>query len=95
MRSVGERSESEYEMYQRMFEKWGTDLRVSIPGIVQSFDPVEQTVTVQPAINERIVDGEGNVSLVKLPLTAGCSNFPPEGWRVCLNDADLSLVMSA
>ncbi|TGE36036.1 hypothetical protein E4K67_22390 [Desulfosporosinus fructosivorans] len=51
-----------------MGEKWGTDLRVAMPGIVQSFDPVEQTVTVQPSIKERIVDGEGNVSIVNLPL---------------------------
>jgi len=68
MKTVAERIGSDYEFYQRMGEKWGTDLRVSIPGIVQSFDPIEQTVTVQPAIRERIVDGEGTVNMVNLPL---------------------------
>lgn len=68
MRTVGERSDSEYEMYQRMFEKWGTDLRVSIPGIVQSFDPIEQTVTVQPAVKERIIGPEGDMEMVNLPI---------------------------
>jgi len=68
MRTVGERTNSEFELYSRMGEKWGTDLRSAMPGIVQSFDDIEQTVTVQPAIKERIVDGEGNVSMVNLPL---------------------------
>lgn len=68
MRTVAERTNSEYEFFQRMGEKFGTDLRVAMPGIVQSFDPIEQTVVVQPAIKERIVDQYGNVSMVKLPL---------------------------
>jgi len=68
MITAAERIGSDYEFYQRMGEKWGTDLRVSIPGIVQNFDPIEQTVTVQPAIKERIVDGTGTVSMVNLPL---------------------------
>lgn len=68
MRTVGERSDSEFEMYQRMGEKWGTDLRVAVPGIVQSFDSVAQTVVVQPALRERVIDQLGNVSMVNLPL---------------------------
>lgn len=68
MKTVAERSESEYESFQRMGEKWGTDLRVAIPGIVQSFDPIEQTVTVQPAVKERVLDLLGNISMVNLPL---------------------------
>lgn len=80
MRTFAERIGSEYEMYQRMGEKWGTDLRVSIPGIVQSFDPVEQTVTVQPAIKERVVDGVGNISMVNLPLLLDVPiSFPRAG----------------
>lgn len=68
MLTVGERSSSEFEMYQRMGEKWSTDLRVSMPGIVQSFDPATQTATIQPALTERIIDQLGNVSMVNLPL---------------------------
>lgn len=68
MLTIAERSESEYELYQRMGEKWATDLRVAMPGIVQSFDPVEQTVTVQPAIKERVIDQVGNITMVNLPL---------------------------
>jgi hypothetical protein len=68
MITVAERIGSEYEFHERLGKKWGTDLRVAMPGIVQSFDPIEQTVTVQSVIKERIVDGEGNVSMVNLPL---------------------------
>ncbi|MDQ7094224.1 Gp138 family membrane-puncturing spike protein [Desulfosporosinus sp. PR] len=68
MLTYAERSNSQFEMYNRMGDKWGVDLRSAMPGIVQSFDPVEQTVTVQPAIQERIIDDSGNVNMVNLPL---------------------------
>lgn len=69
MRSIAERIGSEFEMYQIMGENWGNNLRVAIPGIIDSFDPVEQTVTVQPAIKERvIVDQNGTVRELSLPL---------------------------
>lgn len=68
MLTVGERSSSEFEMLQRMGEKWGAELRVAIPGIVQSFDVNAQTVVVQPALKERIIDQFGNMSMVNLPL---------------------------
>ena len=84
MRTVGERSESEFEMYQRMGEKWGTDLRVAVPGIVQSFDDVAQTVVVQPALRERIIDQLGNVSMVNLPLLLDVPIQLPRGGGIVL-----------
>ena len=77
MHSVGERVKSEFEMFQRMGEKWGIDLRVAMPGIVQSFDVLTQTAVIQPALNERIVDGSGNISMVKLPLLLDVPIFMP------------------
>lgn len=68
MLTYAERTKSEFEMYNRMGDKWGNDLRSAIPGIVQSFDDVEGTVTVQPAIQERLIDDSGNVSMANLPL---------------------------
>lgn len=68
MRTIGERIGSEDEFYRRLAEKIKNDIRVAIPGIVQSFDPGEQTVTVQPVIRERIRDQDGNMSFTDLPL---------------------------
>ena len=69
MRTIDERIGSELEMYQLMGDKWSNDLRVAMPGTVVSFDPVEQTVTVQPAIKERvIVDQDRTVQSVAMPL---------------------------
>lgn len=80
MRTIGERGPSELEMYQRMGEKWSTDLRVAMPGIIQSFDPVEQTVTVQPTIKERIIGPDGTVSMVTIPLLLDVPiSFPRAG----------------
>jgi len=56
------------EFYRRLSDKIKNDIRVAMPGIIQSFDPAEQTVTVQPAIRERIRDKDGNLSHVNLPL---------------------------
>lgn len=42
-------------------------LRVCVPGIVQSFDAAAQTVTVQPALREKICP-DGNEAWVDLPL---------------------------
>ncbi|EHL08969.1 hypothetical protein HMPREF0322_00392 [Desulfitobacterium hafniense DP7] len=68
MRTVGERIGSEFELYQRLTNKVSNDIRVAVPGIIQSFDAGAQTATVQPAIREKIVDPAGNVSDVALPL---------------------------
>ncbi|SFU71268.1 Gp138 family membrane-puncturing spike protein [Alicyclobacillus macrosporangiidus] len=60
---------NEEEFYRQMMEAWARTIRVAIPGIIQSFDPVEQTVTVQPAIRERIQDPNTlEHSWVNLPL---------------------------
>lgn len=43
------------EAARKALENAAFDLRVSLPGIVQSFDAVKQTVKVQPCIRERLV----------------------------------------
>jgi hypothetical protein len=43
------------EKYAWVFEalyQFGRELKVAIPGVVVSFDAVHQTVTVQPALQE-------------------------------------------
>ena len=52
MRSINEIINSEDEMYRSMGEGWKSTVRVACPGIIQSFNPTEQTVTVQVAIRE-------------------------------------------
>ncbi len=59
---------NEEEFYRILMDTLSDNLRVAIPGIVQSFDPVAQTVTVQPAIRERIRNPDLTFSHVALPL---------------------------
>lgn len=42
-------------------------LRVAIPGIVTSFNPEKQTVSVKPAIREKLVDINGKSEWVEIP----------------------------
>lgn len=52
--NVPNRLRVQTEQYYSILRQALYDLRVAIPCVVQSFDPVKQTVKVQPAIRERI-----------------------------------------
>lgn len=52
---------------QKSREAINSNLRVAIPGIIQSFDPQEQTASVQPAIREVIYDQNGTPTHLALP----------------------------
>lgn len=43
------------ESIRRAFDNFDFNLRVAMPGIIQSFDPVSQTVTVLVAVTEKII----------------------------------------
>ena len=45
-----------------------SELWTAMPGIVESFDPAAETVSVQPAIRGRILQPDGTEKLVALPL---------------------------
>ncbi|NFI47873.1 hypothetical protein FDA77_18805 [Clostridium botulinum] len=66
-RNIDEILESDIELFKNMGDSWGNNLRVACPGIIQSFDPESQTVTVQLALREHIYNGYDK-QWVKLPL---------------------------
>lgn len=70
-------------------------LRVSMPGIIQSFDPMACTCTVQPAISGQVADEVGDFKSAPLPLLVdvpvvfprggGCTiTFPVKAGDECL-----------
>lgn len=61
-RAPSERREQDLKLRQTV-----NNLRVAMPGIIQSFDATEQTVTVQCAIREKI-NMDGNLSWQEIPL---------------------------
>ena len=68
MITVSERSKSQSEFFTQMLESAGADLHVAMPGIITAFDATEQTVTVQPALRERLTGQNGSQKWVQLPL---------------------------
>lgn len=54
-------------------------LRVSMPGIIQSFDPIALTCTVQPAIAGQVADELGNFKSAPLPLLVDVPVVFPRG----------------
>ncbi len=68
MRNIAEICCSKDELNRRMGENWQSNLRVAAPGIIESFDPKTQTVTVQLAIREHIRKEDLSQEWVNLPL---------------------------
>jgi hypothetical protein len=56
------------DMMRLTMDNFANNLRVAVPGIIQSFDPVAQTVTVQPAIRERVKTDTLQTQWLNLPL---------------------------
>lgn len=67
-RNINEIIGSENELYKTMGDSWKSFLRVSIPGIIQSFDATTQTCVVQPAIREKVTNNDYSTQWMDLPL---------------------------
>lgn len=59
---------SEAELYRTMGDNFKNTLRVAMPGIIQSFNSKEQTVTVQPVIREHVLNEDMSREWKNIPL---------------------------
>lgn len=59
---------SEAELYRTMGDNFKNTLRVAMPGIIQSFNSKEQTVTVQPVIREHVLNEDMSRDWKNIPL---------------------------
>ena len=84
MQNVPTRTNDSYEQTLRRMGQMGIDLRVACPAIVQSVDYTRQTLTAQPAIRERMNDGEGNLTDIDLPLLLDVPFFVNSGGGYCV-----------
>ncbi len=67
MITTDERAPSERREQDLKLRQTANNLRVAMPGIIQSFDATEQTVTVQCAIREKF-NMDGDISWQEIPL---------------------------
>lgn len=58
---------------------WGGQLRVAMPGIIQSFDPDTVTAVVQPAIRSVQKNDDGTTTTSDYPLLVGVPVIFPRG----------------
>ena len=63
-----ERTSDDVEALRRAQEGQQAQLWTALPGIVQAFDPVAMTVTVQPAVMGSVADERGKVKSQAMPL---------------------------
>ena len=81
---IKERFDSPEEETRLGHEHAAANLRVAIPGIIQSFNEKQQTATVQPAITENIRIGQGGAKPIQLPLLTDVPVFFPRAGGYCL-----------
>lgn len=74
-----ERLDDPVEATRAAMEGMLAEAWTSLPGIVQSFDPDAETVTVQPSIRGRIEQPDGSVISVNLPLLVDVPVIFPGG----------------
>ena len=67
------------QAYQALADAISSKLRVALPGIIQSFDPVAITCTVQPAIKGTLCNADNNPVSVSLPLLVDVPVIFPRG----------------
>lgn len=72
---VGSSEHMSSQLYNTIFSM----LRVSLPGIVQSFDPATCTCTVQPAITGQELNEKGHIQSAPLPLLTDVPVIFPRG----------------
>ena len=82
--SVSERAGGEQELLDTLRHALSSQLRVAMPGIIQSFDAEAVTCTVQPAIKGVISDQKGSTQSVALPLLVDVPVVFPRGGGVTL-----------
>lgn len=79
-----ERYESLNEALIAALTGWQSDLWTALPGIVQGFDAVKQTVSVQPSLKMRVTSPTGVRSWVQLPVLQDCPVHFPRGGNYTL-----------
>lgn len=83
MININERVPSEERQSYLDARATSIKLRVASPGIIRSFDPVEQTVTVQLALREKL-NLDGNEKWVDIPLLVDVPIVIPRAGGYCL-----------
>lgn len=69
----------EAQAYKALSESISSSLRVALPGIIQSFNPVTVTCVVQPAIKGSMRDAKDKLQSVTLPLLVDVPVVFPRG----------------
>ncbi|WP_334470461.1 Gp138 family membrane-puncturing spike protein [Arsenophonus sp. PmNCSU2021_1] len=82
--SVSERIGDPQQLLQVFRHTISSQLRVAMPGIIQSFDANKVTCVVQPAIKGALTDSQGQGQSVNLPLLVDVPVIFPRGGGVTM-----------
>lgn len=83
-RNLAELSNSKNEMLRNMGDGLNSNLRVACPGIIQSFNAEEQTVTIQLALREEVNQYDYSKKWMDIPLLVDVPIVIPRAGGYCL-----------
>lgn len=83
-RNIKEIIGTDEEFFRSFKDDTRNSIRVACPGIIQSFNAEEQTVTVQPSIRELITQPDYSKQWVQLPLLQDVPIFMPRAGNYVL-----------
>lgn len=83
-RNLAEISNNDEEKNRLMGDKWNIDLRVACPGIILSFDPIEQTVKVQLSLRENVSNSEYEKKWQQIPPLLDVPIIIPRAGGYCI-----------
>lgn len=82
--SVSERAGDKQALLEVLRHTISSQLRVALPGIIQSFNPDAVTCVVQPALKGQLSDMQGKTHSVTLPLLVDVPVIFPRGGGMTL-----------
>lgn len=97
MPSIRDTLGNDSQLYEDIIKKVGFNLRCCIPGIIQSYDSIHNTATIQPAIREEIVNEDNTVQYMNLPILVNVPIIFPScsagSIKILLKQGDECLVL--
>lgn len=79
MLGISELYGGEEQIIQRITNNIGFGIHVALPAVVQSYNPTQQTVDVQPTIRERVIEPNGQITYQAYPLLINVAIQYPQG----------------
>ena len=68
MNPISEVYGNQWNLIEKVINNASFNIHVCLPAVVQSYDPIKQTIEAQPTVRERVIQENGEITYLKYPL---------------------------